>query len=474
MERRLADEFHLISLAIPGTASRLELLQAILFELGVEHESLSEQEARLRLIEFLRRPANDSLVLLIDDADQLAAELLDELRSLSDLMHEGRPLIRLALFGQLELDERLATPELDAFNRRIGCQLVLDSLDRSQSAEYVRNALAACGAIPDSIFTPEALHLICVSSDGNLRCLNHLCDHSLLLACVMEERPVEEATVRAALDDLQALPLNWSVPAQAPTTLDCELEQRPSDEESVEIGDTPSIGNAVEETHSSDDPVVETSMDSEDESSAVTTVIEFGSEPPVNEMADLDSDTAPAGTCCEDDPREGYRLDDRYADLDRIAERNPWADEVKGISDDSRQEVSSPESQILVEIAEMRHEVRQVSPGEARAPRESRHALDSSMVPEHEWDVVQPEDALPETESRTDSDSLADLTEVDAFTLHSTETPAFESGDSDLSADRSASTEERDDEVPRDDHRYAFLFTRLRNRRRNLASRSSH
>jgi type II secretory pathway predicted ATPase ExeA len=214
--RRVQPTLVPVFLGTAGFATRRAMLQAILFELGQDYAGISEQELRLRLLQHVRglRARAEGVLLVADEAQQLNARLLEELRALTNHSDDGRPLVRLMLSGQLELEELLADRELAAFNQRIACHVVLESLTREESARYLALRLERAGANIADVLTREAVALICEASDGNPRCLHQLSDHSLLLAYVAEEKPVTVQTVRTALGDLQELPLQWNMPTR--------------------------------------------------------------------------------------------------------------------------------------------------------------------------------------------------------------------------------------------------------------------
>lgn len=194
--------------------TRRALLQAILFELNRPYNRMAEQELRLELMAAIRAltPQHQALVVILDEAHRLSLPVLDEVRMLTMLANNGMPMARVVLIGNRDLEERLADPELSAFNQRICCQVDLEPLTQVESNDYLRMCIDLAGAHPDDLFTPEALQFIAKAADGNPRCLNHLADHSLLLAFVSEQRPVTADVVRDALDDLKQLPLQWNDP----------------------------------------------------------------------------------------------------------------------------------------------------------------------------------------------------------------------------------------------------------------------
>ncbi|MFM9962361.1 MAG: ExeA family protein [Planctomycetaceae bacterium] len=215
-------------------ATRRALLQAILYELNRPYDRKAEQELRLDLAAALKalRPAKQGFVLVVDEAHRLSVPLLDEVRMLTLLADGGSPLARVVLIGDRSLEERLANPELTSFNQRVCCQVDLTPLSQSESLEYLRANLELAGAEANELFTEEALAFLAKAADGLPRCLNHLADHSLLLAYVTERRPVSAEVVREALNDLKQLPLHWNDPLSG-GEIYRGLSQRPPMEDSA-------------------------------------------------------------------------------------------------------------------------------------------------------------------------------------------------------------------------------------------------
>ena len=190
------------------------LLQSLLFELNQPYSQKDEQELRLELNQVVQQNYEDNrrLLIILDEAHLLETELFEELRTLTDLTADGLPLVQVVLSGQLPLEERLAQPELQSFNQRIENLVYIENLTQQESREYIDFRLNWAGGDVQQIFTEDALQIILQASDGVPRCLNQLCDHSLLLGFVAEEKPVQPTTVREALEDLKQLPLQWNDP----------------------------------------------------------------------------------------------------------------------------------------------------------------------------------------------------------------------------------------------------------------------
>lgn len=212
LAREVSRDFSVVLFPSSNFLTRRSLLQAVLYELGHSYVRMPDQELRLALISTLRqvRPSRRGVVLIADEAHLLAARMLEELRTLTNLVDEGEPLVRLIVSGHLALEEILSLPALDAFNQRIGAHVNLEPLMRKEAAEYIVRRLTWAGANAPDVLNAEAIDLIGESSDGSPRCINQLADHSLTLGYLASEKPVAVHTVRHALEDLKRLPLSWN------------------------------------------------------------------------------------------------------------------------------------------------------------------------------------------------------------------------------------------------------------------------
>lgn len=214
MAAALTTPFVTVLLANSNFATQRAMLQSFLFELGRKYVRLEEQELRLELISALRGYAarDEKVVLIVDEAEHLKSEILEEVRNLANLSDKGQPLLRVVLAGQPQLEERLLEPDMTALNQRIRSQLYLQPLTRGESVDYIADQIQICGQISELVIQDDAMDLLVHAADGNPRCLNQLADHSLLLAYMSGERPVSYKSVREALDDLKRLPLQWNDP----------------------------------------------------------------------------------------------------------------------------------------------------------------------------------------------------------------------------------------------------------------------
>jgi type II secretory pathway predicted ATPase ExeA len=184
---------------------RTDLLQALLFELSLPHEG-REQELRLRLTDFLLRnfAAGRRAVLVVDEGQNLPADVLEELRLLGNLEAGAGKAVQVVLVGQDGLLMTLGRPELLPLCQRVTVRARLEPLDVEEAADYLRHQVRRAGGQPLELFTDEALELLARRTHGLPRLLNHAAHQALQLADAAEAGQVD---CEAALEALAALGL---------------------------------------------------------------------------------------------------------------------------------------------------------------------------------------------------------------------------------------------------------------------------
>lgn len=146
------------------------------------------------------------VVLVIDEAQAMSPETIEALRLLTNLETESRKLLQVVLFGQPELDQLLARPELRQLRQRISFQHRLQPLDRDAVAQYLQHRLAQAGYNGQRLFEPPAVRLLARASGGIPRLINILAHKALLSAWGQGRREVDKRHVRLAIKDTESLP----------------------------------------------------------------------------------------------------------------------------------------------------------------------------------------------------------------------------------------------------------------------------
>jgi type II secretory pathway predicted ATPase ExeA len=184
---------------------RTALLQAILYELSLPYAG-TEQELRLGLTEFLLTGcrAGRRTVLVVDEAQHLVPDVLEELRLLGNLEAGESKAIQVVLAGQPALLETLRRPELAALAQRVCARAHLDPLPVEEAADYLLHHLRAAGARPERVFSEESVTLLARQCRGLPRLLNQAAHHALTLTDSADEGLVD---VEAAIEALAQLGL---------------------------------------------------------------------------------------------------------------------------------------------------------------------------------------------------------------------------------------------------------------------------
>ena len=160
-----------------------ELLDWVLSAFGIHEPGLSKVEMHQRLVDFLleQYAKNKSTLLIVDEAQNMPAATLEELRMLSNINSEKDLVLQVILSGQPGLRDTLRKPELLQFVQRISVDYHLDALTIDESCAYIQHRLVTAGAKTD-VFTPEACRLIHGYSGGIPRLINLLADTALVYA----------------------------------------------------------------------------------------------------------------------------------------------------------------------------------------------------------------------------------------------------------------------------------------------------
>lgn len=151
------------------------------------------------LLENYRRGENCALI--IDEAQNLSAEVLESIRLLSNFETSKDKLLQIVLVGQPELAVRLNSPELRQLKQRVMLRHHLRSLSLQECCEYVSNRLKVAGG-EGTIFTPSAVESIHMYSGGIPRIVNVLCDNALLTGYALGKKEIDTGIIREVAEDL--------------------------------------------------------------------------------------------------------------------------------------------------------------------------------------------------------------------------------------------------------------------------------
>jgi len=200
--KKLDEKTHTAFL-VNSKLNSFEILQYASKELKLEITGQSKAELLLNLRDFLLKNAlaNEKVILIIDEAQNLSVEVLEELRLLTNFENAEKKLIQIILVGQVQLEEKLKLPELTQLSQRVGFSCRLIPLNYEQARTYIENRLVVAGAT-EPIFTAKAIRAIYAYSKGIPRVINIVCDLALLFGFVDETREIGHTTIRAVIQDL--------------------------------------------------------------------------------------------------------------------------------------------------------------------------------------------------------------------------------------------------------------------------------
>jgi general secretion pathway protein A len=183
----------------------VEFLQALLVEFGFKPFRKPKVELLSMIKDFMveQYAAGKKILLIVDEAQNLSRQVLEEIRLLSGLETKKEKLLRIILAGQPELSKKLDSPNLQQLTQRVRLRFHLGALSKRETHEYITHRLNVAGAGGRTIFDQAASDTVFRYAGGVPRLINVLCDTTMLCAFAEERATVDEALVRAAAEELQ-------------------------------------------------------------------------------------------------------------------------------------------------------------------------------------------------------------------------------------------------------------------------------
>jgi MSHA biogenesis protein MshM len=215
---RLPDQVVVVYLANP-TLARDDIVFAIADELELEIPEQIRPSAVLRVLQnrlIELHGAGRQVIALIDEAHAMPKETLEEIRLLSNLETSQHKLLQLVLFGQPELDDILARPDMRQLRERITQNFSLEPLRRDDIAQYLDFRMRTAGYRGPEVFSSAAIKLIASASQGLTRRVNILAEKSLLAAFAESTHQITPKQVEAAIRDSQYQSSSWNLHKSRP------------------------------------------------------------------------------------------------------------------------------------------------------------------------------------------------------------------------------------------------------------------
>ena len=182
-----------------------QLFDFILAEFDIPCDSKSKSQQLMKLNSWLldRYRTGETVVLIIDEAQNLTYPVMEEIRLLTNLETSTEKLLQIILSGQPELEEKLKLPQLRQLRQRIMLRCKTAALSKEQTQSYIVERLKIAGASDDAIFSAAAVDAIHIYSLGIPRVINLLCEHSLVNGFVEQQRPIQPKIVEEVAREFQ-------------------------------------------------------------------------------------------------------------------------------------------------------------------------------------------------------------------------------------------------------------------------------
>ena len=182
-----------------------QLFDFILAEFDIPCDSKSKSQQLMKLNSWLldRYRTGETVVLIIDEAQNLTYPVMEEIRLLTNLETSTEKLLQIILSGQPELEEKLKLPQLRQLRQRIMLRCKTAALSKEQTQSYIVERLKIAGAPDDAIFSAAAVDAVHIYSLGIPRVINLLCEHSLVNAFVEQQRPIQPKIVEEVAREFQ-------------------------------------------------------------------------------------------------------------------------------------------------------------------------------------------------------------------------------------------------------------------------------
>jgi len=207
--RNLDTDSSRVALIFQTNIQPLELLEAILAEWNLPYAGKGRTQMyellNSHLLECYRQ--QQPVVLILDEAQNLPFETLEEVRMISNLNDEKVPLVHIILSGQPNLKDKLNSPRLTQLRQRITVHYHLEPLDSNETTIYIQHRLKSAGSEDLNIFNPEAVQAIFENSNGIPRVVNLICDLALVYGFAEQQRKIGKDIIEMVLQDRRKMGL---------------------------------------------------------------------------------------------------------------------------------------------------------------------------------------------------------------------------------------------------------------------------
>ena len=182
-----------------------ELLQWILFAFNLEYRDKEKVEMFHTFLDFIVKQysQNKRTILIVDEAQNMPAETLEELRMLSNVNADKYQVLQVILVGQAQLRDTLRRPDMEQFAQRIAVDYHLDPLNQEETRTYIRHRINIAGGQDPALFDDAACNAVYIYSQGIPRLINLLCDTALVYGFAEQKSKIDAKIVIDVAKDKQ-------------------------------------------------------------------------------------------------------------------------------------------------------------------------------------------------------------------------------------------------------------------------------
>jgi type II secretory pathway predicted ATPase ExeA len=203
--RRLLDEMEddiTVGLISNTHQSFGELLQWVLMSFSLEYKGMEKVELYESFVNFVvnEYANNRRTVLIIDEAQNLSVDTLEELRMLSNINADKNQVLQLVLVGQPELRSTLMLPSLKQFAQRISVSYHLEALTAQETVDYIHHRIKVAGG-DDALFPEAACSMVWYYSRGVPRVINSICDTALVYGFAEQDKEITGDVIKDVVRD---------------------------------------------------------------------------------------------------------------------------------------------------------------------------------------------------------------------------------------------------------------------------------
>jgi general secretion pathway protein A len=212
--------------------TRGEFLAMLATRFSLSHDASRSKTSLLDELERVlreRRNRGEITALVVDEAQALSTELLEEIRLLANIETSEQKLLPLVLAGQPELADRLEEPSLRQLKQRVALRCEIAPFELPETAAYIATRIKTAGGVPSKLFSREGVVLIHEYSAGIPRTISVICDNALVSGMALDRQPVDRAIVMEVCRDFHLRRQSSALGADKEGERTVESEEPPRD-----------------------------------------------------------------------------------------------------------------------------------------------------------------------------------------------------------------------------------------------------